>query len=356
METMTSPIHGSVSLNDLETPLMRQTNIRASSRSLPARVAVKVFNQPPSPPPVNEMLLSAYRRQSDEQNSPQAASHSHQSRPPQEIYEDVSEPGVDFNIAQNDIYSMDMGNTGTHKASGRGQHPLHPLPMDSEFGMGAEGTESPYYNESALKGWTEEDKSTGYNRGAAARPRQPAVLPTTPLLPPKSSTHAGNRNDSYYYNDSAIKSHQRTQDKGKATYGKERLGKPKKGPDYDTLAEKDKDGPEPTYYNHVGDTEPPYYNHPPTNGSRSTTTMPWPVEDDEPDYDEVDDEDTSSSKRASGHSFDQPASRQNRHAPPQARAGASGFAHNLVGLSAGTYDSECYEDMAGLDEFVESLK
>ena len=196
LETVTSPLHGSVSLNDLETPLMRPSNIRASSRSLPARVAVKVFNQPPSPPPVNEMLLSAYRRQSDEQNPPQAASHSHQNRPSQEIYEDVSETGTDFNIAQNDIYSMDMGNTGTHKASGRGQHPL---PMDSEFGVGAEGTESSYYNESALKGWTEEDKSTSYNRGAAAKQRLPAVPPTIPLLPPTvSSAHAGNRNDSYY--------------------------------------------------------------------------------------------------------------------------------------------------------------
>lgn len=96
--------------------------------------------------------------------------------------------------------------------------------------------------------------------------------------------------------------------------------------DYDTLAQKKK--PNPTSSNNPNQS---YYNHTPVNASPARL-----VEDNEPDYDEVDDDLETTPK---------PYGREN------AKFDEFGRPNNCVSVV-----SECYEDMSGMDDFIDSYK
>lgn len=95
--------------------------------------------------------------------------------------------------------------------------------------------------------------------------------------------------------------------------------------DYDTLARKK---PNPTSSNNTNQS---YYNHTPVNASPARL-----VEDNEPDYDEVDDDVETTPKPYGGEN---------------AEVDEFGRPNNCVSVV-----SESYEDMSGMDDFIESYK
>ena len=227
-------------------------------------------------------------------------------------------------MSNNDIYSMATDVTSV----GRDGHPVYMDPGRAHESI----TASPSH---LLTKKGKRDENAHYKNAAMISISEKAV----PMLVPTTGGLLQSLTDSKHCNKNASPRRQ-AKPKQQPTTSAEGLQKP--GPDYyDSLAG-NKSGP--TYYNHSSESDSPYYNHPPVNGSSASLAML--VEDDEPDYDEVDDE----AETAAVSADSRPAN------PATDAANRRKRFNSADKRSAASVASEAYEDMSGMDEFIESYK
>ena len=228
----------------------------------------------------------------------------------QDIYDDIADSALDsYSMSHNNIYSMQTDND---VPSARVE--VH---VDSDRAPYINGTG---YHSKAEK--IDESKSAHYKNAALISISERAE-PT--LVSKKTAASLPSLIDPKFYHDSAS-----SQRRSKEAPGAVRGAKTEDH--YDSLAKKKAD---PTYYNQAQ-----------INGSHGALL----VEDDEPDYDEVDDEEETTSK------------------PPGSGGGISGSKYTASNSKSAAHNkhtsvgkmnsvaSESYEDMSGMEEFIESYK
>ena len=228
----------------------------------------------------------------------------------QDIYDDIADSALDsYSMSHNDIYSMhtdnDIPSTGVE---------VH---IDSDRAPYTKG--SGYYSKAEK---IDESKSAHY-KNAALISISERKAPT--LVSKKTAVSLPSLIDPKFYHDSSS-SQRRPNEAPGAVRGAQTEDH------YDTLAKKK--------------TDPTYYNQAQINGNHAALL----VEDNEPDYDEVDDEEETASKprgRVGGISRSKHAASNSKSAVYNKHASAG--KQNSVA-------SESYEDMSGMEEFIESYK
>ena len=228
----------------------------------------------------------------------------------QDIYDDIADSALDsYSMSHNDIYSMqtdiDVPSAGVE---------VH---VDSDRAPYINGLG--YYSKAGKK---DESKPLHYTNTALISISERAA-PT--LVPKKTAASLPSLIDPKFYHES-VSLQRRPNEAPGAVRGAQNKDL------YDTLAKKK---PDPTYYNQAQ-----------VSGSRAALL----VEDDEPDYDEVDEEDETTSKpRGRGNGVS-----GSKHAALNSKSAAHNK-HMTVGKQ-NSVASESYEDMSGLEEFIDSYK
>lgn len=284
---------------------LKETRIEKTAPPRPPppalRPPIKIINQPPSPPP-SVPVVARFAP-----NSPSAAVSNRFS---QDVYEDITDSALDaYSMSNNDVYSMKT-------SVGEG----HPFYTDRD--------RAPQVTEPTKVG--KKDGITSHYKNAALISIPEKALPT--LVPNKTAASLPSLLDPTLYHVSASPRKQAKEAPGAVRSAK----KPNSSDHYDSLARKKAD---PTYYNDSShNLDQQYYN---TCISGSCGSLALLVEDNEPDYDEVADE-----------------------AVPKAKPhrGGSGKQGDMLCTTAGREDncisvaSESYEDMSGMEDFIESYK
>ena len=224
----------------------------------------------------------------------------------QDIYDDIADSALDsYSMSHNDIYSM------------------KPEPVDR----------LPHLNSPFLssKVGRRDESGIGHYKNAALISISDRTTPM--LISKKTAASLPSLIDPKHYHDTA--SPRRRPNEAPDTL---RSSKPHNGDLYDTLAKK----PDATYYNQSGSAAAPML---------SSGSLARLIEDEEPDYDEVDEEEEEvASIRGRG---DSAGSTRPLAAYPLAPRKLLGAArqHNCVSVM-----SESYEDMSGMEDFIESYK
>ena len=235
----------------------------------------------------------------------------------QDIYDDIADSALDsYSMSHNDIYSMKP-----EPATGIGD------------GVHHEVNRLPHLNGPFLssKVGGRDESGIGHYKNAALISISDRTTPM--LISKKTAASLPSLIDPKHYHNTA--SPRRRPNEAPDTL---RSSKPQKGDLYDTLAKKT---PDPTYYNQLGTGAP----------MESSGSLARLIEDEEPDYDEVDEEDEeAASIRGRG---DSAGSTRPLAAYPLAARKLFGAARqqNCVSVM-----SESYEDMSGMDDFIESYK
>lgn len=227
---------------------------------------------------------------------------SHANRFSQDLYEDIADSALEgYTMSNNDMYfaNPDAASIGGEGILDRPSHQNGPV---------SKRDDTAHYKNAALISIS--DRTTPmlvFKKTAASLPS---------LIDPK------------YYHDAVS-----PQRRANEAPGAVRSTQQNDGDHYDTLAQKK---PNPTYYNHT----------------EKGSTLALLVEDDEPDYDEVaDDEEDSSRVRGGSEGQAAAGTRQ-----PNKSFAANKILNAVRNQNTVSVMSESYEDMSGMEDFIESYK
>ena len=226
-------------------------------------------------------------------------------------------------MSTNDIYSMKNEPSGG--ATGEERRPGHREVVDR----------LPHLNGPFLSSKVGKRHNTGIShyKNAALISISDKAAPT--LVSKKTASSLPSLLDPKHYNDHPASPRRRPSEAPDAL---RTLQGAQKGDHYDSLAQKK--NPDPTYYNQKT-----------TEGCGSLALL---IEDDEPDYDEVEEEEEESVRARGGSAGGVIGS--GRPLPYQLAAVAGKVSSGGRGQHTVSVMSESYEDMSGMEDFIESYK
>ena len=321
-ENLTSPV---------VTPLTTVPRLEEQEISSPneTTAATKTKTPPPRPPlpALKPLVIKNNNHSASPLPTVQASSSSATAQPSnrfsQDIYEDIADSALDsYSMSNNDIYSMKAETSGATPGEDRGggkREVVGRLPhlngpyFSSKVGKRHDGGGISHYKNAALIAISDKSVPMLVSKKTASS------LPS--LLDPK------------HYNDAA--SPRRRPKEAPDTL---RGSQGQHGDHYDSLAQRKT-------------SDHAYYNQKTTVSTGSLALL---IEDDEPDYDEVDEEEEEEASRARGGS-EGGGTGGTRHLlyPLTAAGKLAGAARQQNCISV---MSECYEDMSGMEDFIESYK